>query len=143
MLVEQMCLSSSEIDMENNKKINKSIIVAICVVIVLLSAIAYMQYRNTIDINESYSAVFLTNGQVYFGQLSNQSRNWIKLDDVYYFQLDNEVDGLDKDDISLIKLGNELHGPRDFMDIQVSNILFIEELTQDSKVVQAIQNYQR
>ena len=43
--------------------------------------------------------------------------------------------------ISLIKLGNELHGPTDEMRITRSHILFIEDLKNDSAVVLAIKTF--
>ena len=41
-------------------------------------------------------------------------------------------------EFTLIKLGGELHGPKDQMTINRNQILFIEELKADSKVVTAI-----
>ena len=92
-----------------------------------------------------YQAVFLTNGQVYFGQLSNRSATYLTLTNVYYLpgktnaQSDSEAG---QAEVSLIKLGKELHGPTDKMEIPRSSILFIEDLRSDSKVVKAIGDYQ-
>jgi len=44
-------------------------------------------------------------------------------------------------ELSLVKLGNELHGPTDAMHINRDQILFIEDLKDDSNVFQAITNY--
>ncbi|MDZ4244174.1 MAG: hypothetical protein U1C57_03660, partial [Candidatus Doudnabacteria bacterium] len=46
------------------------------------------------------------------------------------------------DNFSLVKLGNELHGPEDKMSINLSQVLFVEDLKIDSKVVEAIRAYE-
>ena len=43
--------------------------------------------------------------------------------------------------VSLVKLGDELHGPADKMEINRDQILFIEDLKPNSQVVMAIKNY--
>jgi len=43
--------------------------------------------------------------------------------------------------LQLIKLGKELHGPKDQMVLNRDHILFIEELSSDSKVVKSIEKY--
>ena len=97
-------------------------------------------------VHEGYQAVFLNNGQVYFGKIIAQDNNFVKLNDIYYLQLNQDLqnqggDILNQPDMSLIKLGNELHGPEDEMEIILNNILFIENLARDSKVLKAIRNY--
>lgn len=90
----------------------------------------------------SYQAVFLSNGQVYFGKLVS-SRGSYKLSDVYYLQSKQPIQaqGADIDqqgDMALIKLGKELHGPEDWMLINREHVVFVEQLKDDSRVVQAI-----
>ncbi len=90
-------------------------------------------------------AVFLTNGQVYFGVVQAKSDQEVILTDIYYLQSDRGVNtgaNLEtQQDIKLIKLGNELHGPEDYMELNRDHVLFIENLKEDSKVVKAIQNF--
>lgn len=92
----------------------------------------------------TYYAVFLDNGQVYFGQLNDRDGEFYRLEDVFY--LDTRQNPQDTSTTgagtSLVKLGNEAHGPKDFMDINRDHVLFIEEMKADSKVVQAIAEYQ-
>jgi hypothetical protein len=102
---------------------------------------------------DKYQAVFLTNGQVYFGKLSGASGDSMQLTDVYYLQVQQDVQGEsgdqaqaeeNKDDqsqVSLAKLGSELHGPEDAMQINREQVLFWENLTDDSKVVSAIKQH--
>lgn len=95
---------------------------------------------------EKFQAVFLTNGQVYFGHVKGAAKRYVTITDIYYLQVDQPIQPEPKDKttepkVSLIKLGGELHGPKDEMQINRDQILFIEELKDDSKVVQAISQY--
>jgi hypothetical protein len=90
-------------------------------------------------------AVFLANGQVYFGDVRREDRETLTLTGVYYLKLAKPVlsqeDLQDDADASLVKLGNELHGPEDRMDISRAQILFVEKLKTDSRVAKAIASY--
>lgn len=98
-----------------------------------------------------YSAVFLTNGQVYFGKITSISSDQIDLRDIFYLQVnqalqpDNNTKATPSPspspDIQLIKLGNELHGPNDRMLINRNQVIFTESLKNDSKVVKAILDF--
>lgn len=55
---------------------------------------------------------------------------------------DNSTAAPATDNFSLVKLGNELHGPEDKMSINLSQVLFVEDLKVDSKVVEAIRAYE-
>lgn len=96
-----------------------------------------------------YQAVFLTNGQVYFGKYSEINNQYVKLTDIYYLQVQQTVQPKDSSassssnqQVSLAKLGGELHGPEDVMFINRDQVLFWENLKNSGKVVQAILNYQ-
>jgi hypothetical protein len=96
-----------------------------------------------------YQAVFLTNGQVYFGKYSEINNQYVKLTDIYYLQVQQAVQPKDSSttsssnqQVSLAKLGGELHGPEDVMFINRDQVLFWENLKNSGKVVQAILNYQ-
>ena len=91
-----------------------------------------------------WQAVFLANGQVYFGQIKSQNDHQIVMDSIYYLQVDQSAQEQDKNaqpKLSLVKLGNELHGPKDEMSINYQNVLFVEDLKDDGKVVTAINDY--
>ncbi len=89
-------------------------------------------------------AVFLTNNQVYFGYLSNANSQYPVLKDIYYLQVQEALQPA-KDNsqpqVSLVKLGNELHGPKDQMRINRDQILFYEDMKDDSKVNAAITDF--
>jgi hypothetical protein len=92
--------------------------------------------------SDRYQAVFLTNGQVYFGKLSDAGQELINLKDIWYLQVQQgaQADALknNQSQISLAKLGNELLGPDDSLSISKDQVLFWENLKNDSKVVKAI-----
>lgn len=95
-----------------------------------------------------WQAVFLTNGQVYFGKLEGLSGDFVKLEEIYYLQLAQAPQPSDQKEkqqqpaqVSLVKLGNELHGPEDAMTINRNQILFVEDIKPESKVVEAIVRY--
>lgn len=91
---------------------------------------------------DKYQALFLTNGQVYFGKLSSVDGKYVTLKDIYYLQVQQSVQPAEKDkqpQVSLAKLGSELHGPEDEMHVSREQVLFWENLKNDGKVVKAIQ----
>jgi hypothetical protein len=88
-----------------------------------------------------YQAVFLDNGQVYFGNIQNMKNNFIDLKNIYYIQSPStqvNQTAPTGSSISLVKLGSELHGPTDEMFIPMTHVLFYENLRSDSKVVQSM-----
>jgi hypothetical protein len=99
--------------------------------------------------SKQFQAVFLTNGQVYFGKFADINSGYVKLTDIYYLQVQQTVQpssssssSNNNQQVSLAKLGGELHGPEDEMFISRDQILFWENLKNSGKVVQAIDNYQ-
>jgi len=92
---------------------------------------------NSADKNQ-YQAVFLTNGQVYFGKLNDDGGNYVKLSDIYYLQTQEKVQpkdnkSTDQSNLTLIKLGKELHAPADEMNISRQQVLFWENIQDDGK----------
>ncbi len=90
-----------------------------------------------------WSAVFLSNGQVYFGKIDSNSGKEMVLKQVYYLQAEEgqTVDDLNQSRFKLVKLGSELHGPQDILIINKSSVIFYEYLREDSKVVDSIKNF--
>jgi hypothetical protein len=100
--------------------------------------------------SSGYQAVFLTNGQVYFGKLSGTTASYATLEDIYYLQVttpplqgSQESAQQQQQQLSLVKLGQELHGPVDEMKINRDQILFFEDMKEDGRVMQAIREYQK
>lgn len=98
---------------------------------------------------DKYQAVFLsdTSGQVYFGKLKSLNNKYYELTDIYYVKVENAVqpdrNNTAAQNISLAKLGNELHGPEDVMYISRDKVLFWENLKDDGQVVKAITEFKK
>lgn len=140
----------------------KRIILSIVIVLVVILAgvggwFAWnkSQEGKTAAIDTSkYQAVFFTNGQVYFGKLQEFNGNYLKLTDIYYLQTQTTTDTTSSNpqkttpddtgnNVQLIKLGQEIHGPEDTMIIARDQLLFFENLKPDGKVAQSIEKYKK
>lgn len=93
-------------------------------------------------------AVFLNGGQVYFGDITKINNDYIRLNNIYYLRVEQQVQpeqegstAAPKQDISLVKLGCELHGPRDQMVINRDQVLFWENLKSQGQVTEAVKKY--
>lgn len=94
--------------------------------------------------SSAWQAVFLTNNQVYFGHLKELNSGYLILEDIYYLRVDNPLQvgsPPPPPQINLVKLGGELHGPQDMMYIPKDKVMFWENMSPDSQVVQAISNF--
>lgn len=88
--------------------------------------------------SEKLSAVFLLDGQAYFGHLEDVPwSDTIGLTDVYY--LDDARKMTTDLPVGLLKRGSELHLPTDGMRIRRDKVLAIERVGLDSPVGQAIE----
>jgi hypothetical protein len=122
--------------------------VIVVALIVILGFMWFSQGRLS-GYSQDWQAVFLTNGQVYFGQVQKQNNAELVLKEIYYLQVtrplqqtaEGEQQANPQGELSLVKLGNELHGPTDSMVVNRDHVLFVEDLKDDSNVVQAIDNY--
>jgi hypothetical protein len=86
-----------------------------------------------------YQAVFLTNGQTYFGRYYDRFGAYAKIEDVYYLQDVAGADASATQQTRIVRRGNELHGPGGRMLIPKSAVLFVEDLTDASPIAQFMQ----
>lgn len=121
-------------------------LVWVAAVVVLLGALVawYLLTPKHID-QDKYQAVFLTNGQVYFGKLHDYGSARPYVTDVYYIQAnegalsaDPEAEADAENTQTLVKLGDEIHKPEDKMILNPDAILFVENIADDSGVAEAI-----
>lgn len=98
--------------------------------------------NSAINFTTKYQAVFLDNGQVFFGRLENSGSRFPVLMDVFYIQRVG-VKAQDKAKQSgevrtiLVKRGNELHGP-DRMHLNSEHIVLIEPVGLGSRIYDLI-----
>lgn len=136
------------------RRSNKGLVwgLPIAAVVVVLALVGWFIFTNTkveptgIDTSR-YQAVFLSNGQVYFGKLENYSDNSFKISKAYYPQTqtteDDEEKTTSQSNIQLIRLGEEVHGPDNEMFILKDQIIYYENLKSDSKVSQLIEQNEK
>jgi hypothetical protein len=94
---------------------------------------------------DSYQAVFLDNGQVYFGKLKSLNRDLWSLNDVYYLRAgapQQAGNAQTPASIDLIKLGAEIHAPRDEMFINKSHVVYYEDIGGNSEVMKLIRDHE-
>jgi len=125
---------------ENNDLRSHAVNILVAAVVIIIVAVAYMRYT-------SWRGVFLTNNQAYFGHvLWMPFTGTITLRDVYYVQMSGPIQPASEGNqpqLTVIKLGNEIHGPRDVMMIPKASVLFFEDLRSDAPIVKAIEEYQK
>ena len=143
-----------------NNSGNKGRLVAYIVSLLVLLALVIgglllwksQQSEGTTVNKDGFQAVFLTNGQVYFGHLDNLQGEYVTLTDIYYLQVQSQPQTSEdqaaasqvnntNSQVSLTKLGSELHGPTDKMNIAKDQVLFWEDLKDESSVVKAINEH--
>ncbi|PIR44195.1 hypothetical protein COV23_01175 [Candidatus Wolfebacteria bacterium CG10_big_fil_rev_8_21_14_0_10_31_9] len=115
-------------------KLNKILIVAI---VILSGALFGIIYWQKVGFENSYYAVYLSTGDIYFGQISNFPR--FKLNDVWLLQKDANNT---QSPYNLVKFNKAFWGPSDEMSINREDIIWMSELSKESPVLQAIKNPQ-
>jgi len=89
-------------------------------------------------------AVFLNTGQVYFGNIKTLNNKYIVLTNIYYLQTANNNSGTASTaspNVTLVKLGCELHEPYDQMLINRDQVTFWENLQDNGQVAKAVSTF--
>ena len=81
-----------------------------------------------------YQAVFLSNGQTYFGHYLDRLGPYVKVENAFYITQQPTTDEGQTPESRLIRRGSELHQPLPYVLIPKSAILFVEDLRADSQV---------
>jgi len=149
-------LNQLEEKLQKRKKQQKiGLIIIILLAILLAWWIRQPAAQNNITLEQpksEYQAVFLSNDTLYFGKILKQNNAEIILSDIYYFSQNPEKSSSDtlnnvsntlSDTFSLTKLGSEIHSPTDKMRINRNQVIFIEDLQENSQVVKAILEYKK
>jgi heme/copper-type cytochrome/quinol oxidase subunit 2 len=137
---------------KEERKSRKGLLWTIIIVlaVIILGIIGWTVWSNSkgadtgIDTSK-YQAVFMSNGQIYFGKLSAFNDESLKITKVYYPQAqatgttDEETDNNDQSNIQLFRVTDGVHGPEDQMIIMKDQVLYYENLKSDSKVTQLIE----
>jgi len=93
-------------------------------------------------------AVFLSTGQVYFGNVTSMNDKYTVLTNIYYLQTSSTdtkaaAASTAANNVSLVKLGCELHAPFDQMVINRTQITFWENLQDSGQVATAVKTFEK
>lgn len=84
---------------------------------------------------QTYQAVFLANGQTFFGRYYDRIGPYVKVVDPYYIQTTPDPNDSSKPaDVRVVRRGSELHAPLPEMLVPKSSVLFVEDLTETSPI---------
>lgn len=129
-----------------------ALVILMVIIVAATGAFFYYKSNSTTAIDsDKYQAVFITNGQVYFGKLNPLNGDYMRLTDVYYLQSEDSTEASgsenpqnsssDESSMQLVKLGQEIHGPEDEMIISKDQLMFYENLKTDGEVSNTIETY--
>lgn len=131
-----------------------AVVLLFCITVLAVATICYLAFAKDstdqakyVDENK-YQAVFLTNGQVYFGNVSTINEDFIRLNNIYYLT-QNTTTGANGQttadgNYTLVKLGcQQIHDPTDEMLISQTQVSFWENLEDKGKVVTSIKEFQK
>ncbi len=148
------------VNKKNNPTFLRNILIAMLLILVaVLSAILVKIYlfdstsEKNINIfsSDAYTAVFLENGQVYFGKVIENNTLEIQLTGVYFLRVDQvttgetdeNADALTQPQLTLVKRSDTLHKPIEPMVINKAHMILMEPLSPDSDVITAIQELEK
>src|SRR3989344_3467264 len=142
------------------KKIIKRIFLGVFIFMMIATLDANYKFtsafRNDIQAQSKWQAVFLSNDQVYFGHLSEYGINYWRLDNAHYIKVtkvpvapavpqDPKAKTNPQDQqpqfenrTSLVKLSEDMHKPEDTLYIPKEHILFWQDLQNSSSIAQTL-----
>ncbi len=121
--------------------------------IVLMVVVYFMFFKGNAPVstvveedNSGWYAVELLNNEVYYGQIEDKTADPVVIKNVYYNydQLNKDEEGEQEEskNLRLVKRGKEAHGPDGTMNIVRAQVVYMEPLKEDSKVLKAILDYE-
>jgi len=129
------------------------VVAVTAVVILITAAICVAAFGGNNKAEKEYvdssrlQAVFLNTGQVYFGNVKSLNDRYFVLSNIYYLQTANANAANDNNkagsNVSLVKLGCELHEPYDQMVINSDQVTFWENLQDNGQVAKAVLTFEK
>ena len=110
---------------------------ALMVALAVVAAGWMVSHRSPVSFAETYQAVLLSNGQVYFGRLEGYGTESPVLREVYYVQ--SGLNDQKQPTNILLKRGKEWHGP-DRMYLNPRQIVMVEPVGPTSRVFELIRD---
>jgi flagellar basal body-associated protein FliL len=129
---------------KRKRKLCRLIILIILILLVVAGIVCgilyFLSHRVGLGEPGKWQAVFLVNNQVYFGKIVKETKSTLVLRDIYYLrETPNMTEKETGPQWTLVKLGEEIHGPTDEIRINKAMVLFVETLKPNSQVVQTIE----
>lgn len=117
----------------------------IAAVVVLLGAAAavyfFLPKGERID-RSGYQVVYMVNGQAYFGKLQNTTGDYLVIKEPYSQQQVQSEGDNEEAQTTLLKVSQQQYGPNEVMSLKSDQVLFWQNLRDDSKVATAIESDQ-
>lgn len=119
-----------------------AMIVILLVAVTLVVASAQPKSQANYVYSNKLQAVFLNTGQVYFGNIQSINPQYLVLTNIFYLQTNkSNSSSSSNNNVSLVKLGCELHAPYDQMVINMQQVTFWENLRSSGQVAKAVAQY--
>ena len=122
-------------------------VLVFAVSIVLIGLLVFLAFGSNNNTNEykfvdsnKLQAVFLNTGQVYFGNIRAVNSQYLDLVNIFYLQSSSSSSKTNSN-VTLVKLGCELHAPLDQMVINTSSVTFWENLSPNGQVSKAVATF--
>jgi hypothetical protein len=145
-------ISRPKISYFNNLKIKPAyILIAIAIILIpayLLIARGHQPKEAANPLEQKWYKVTLTNNDIFYGKIGDIKSDPVVINNVYYDydQVNKETAGQkataspakDAGSIRLVKRGKETYGPDGSLNVVRSQVVYMEPLRDDSKVLQAI-----
>lgn len=122
-----------------NRRVAVLVLAAFAVGFLLVAALWWLIPKGQQINTATYQAVYLNNGQMYFGKLQNTDGTYLTLKAPYMPQ---SAQGSQDNASALVKVKSQLWGPEDSIAIRADQVSFWQNLRADSKVTQAINEKQ-
>lgn len=133
-----------------------TVVLAAAVAILIGAVITYIVTGSNVKTEDKFvdpgklQAVFLNTGQVYFGHITSLNNKYFVVRDIYYLQSSSNASGSSgssssnsANNVTLVKLGCELHEPYDQMVINSDQVTFWENLQDNGQVAKAVSTFQK
>lgn len=116
------------------------VLTAIIIVIGALVALTFFLPQGERVNAKGYQVVYLSSGQAYFGKLKNTTGDYLVLEQAYAPSDQTPAQDNAERQTALVKVSEQVYGPEDSLSIKADQVVFWQNLRDDSKVVEAINN---
>jgi hypothetical protein len=129
-----------------NEKFTRRLVFLIALIVLAIVFFLMFNDKKENNFSSEWYYIKLSNNEVYYGRISDTKSDPVVVKDGYYNydQLNNnENKTAETGNLRLVKRGKETHGPGGTMNIVRSQVLIMEPLGKDSKVLKAILEYEK